>query len=731
MEELLRAAALHPNSVLSPVVLSDEQRVSFAGAYKRDDGDLHIVHLYEGQPVSQLPKQAYEADALHGCALFARLATFRQAGKMSEEFFLYYEETEWCLKAAKSGVRFLVNPQARVHHLKKSHGRGLPALTYVYYLLRNARIFNDRLGFSGEAAERRLRSEFVPGWRSRIANKNPGFLAIFDRAIEAAFSDGRARLLGRVDVAERLDKVEMDTGRRAEGRVEVVRDGVVRGWAVQRSAAKKGVAAWAPDQVWLVIDDVPVAQVTATRSRPDVARAGYCETSGFTLKIPNELIDGGVHTVEVRSAADGRCLPFTAHNRSRSTSLRLASGSMKDLEEGIRERPPKYRGRINGITNGELRGWAVDEANPNFPIILDLVLNGELLEGVVAAQFRADLEKAGVGSGRHGFSVALPSRFLVEDTVKVELKIAREASALETREIRVPARSEPFRADFDFDGFLRWAYLHDRTPIAAFEMADAVQKRFAANKSDLVLSAHQMADEPLVTIIMPVYDRSEVVLYAVDSVHTQSYSNWELILIDDGSRDGSAAVIEAYLRDQPDPRITLLSLAFNSGVSAARNAGLRQASGEIVAYLDSDNIWDPEFLRVMVDALGRNPLAEAAYCGQEIWEALPEFGEIERRMVRACPFNRSRLETRNYIDLNAFVHRRSCIDQYGEFREDIRRLVDWELILRFTARKPPVFVPALLSIYRVNIVRNQITRTEDFGGNFGKVQRVLSGPAFA
>ncbi len=66
-----------------------------------------------------------------------------------------------------------------------------------------------------------------------------------------------------------------------------------------------------------------------------------------------------------------------------------------------------------------------------------------------------------------------------------------------------------------------------------------------------------------------------------------------------------------------------------------------------------------------------------------------------------APFNRARLEQRNFIDLNVFMHRRESFERFGGFNESMRRLVDWELILRYTAEQPPAFLPVTLGRYRI------------------------------
>jgi glycosyltransferase involved in cell wall biosynthesis len=105
--------------------------------------------------------------------------------------------------------------------------------------------------------------------------------------------------------------------------------------------------------------------------------------------------------------------------------------------------------------------------------------------------------------------------------------------------------------------------------------------------------------DPTVSVVIPVYDRTEYLRMAVESVCRQTFADWELILADDGSREET----RAYLRSLDDPRITVLWLAHTGIPSAPRNAGIRRARGQYIAFLDSDDRWEPTKLAAQVEAL--------------------------------------------------------------------------------------------------------------------------------
>lgn len=100
--------------------------------------------------------------------------------------------------------------------------------------------------------------------------------------------------------------------------------------------------------------------------------------------------------------------------------------------------------------------------------------------------------------------------------------------------------------------------------------------------------------EGLVSIITPVYNGEKYISETIDSVIKQTYPDWEMIVVDDGSKDGSAAIVRRYV--EKESRITLLQQP-NGGSASARNNGIRHANGQYIALLDSDDLWEQNFLR--------------------------------------------------------------------------------------------------------------------------------------
>ena len=181
------------------------------------------------------------------------------------------------------------------------------------------------------------------------------------------------------------------------------------------------------------------------------------------------------------------------------------------------------------------------------------------------------------------------------------------------------------------------------------------------------------AGQLLVSVVMPAFNGAERIAAAIRSVLAQTHQRFELLIVDDGSTDGTAAVAATFAAD---PRVRLTGSP-HRGVCAARNLALAMSRGEIIAYLDCDNRWKPWHLEIMVGWLTAEAL-DIGYCATALR------GDGERLIgYRGDDFDRAACLAANYVDLNSLCHRRALIDQLGGFDVNLRRMVDWDLILRY------------------------------------------------
>ncbi len=212
------------------------------------------------------------------------------------------------------------------------------------------------------------------------------------------------------------------------------------------------------------------------------------------------------------------------------------------------------------------------------------------------------------------------------------------------------------------------------------EMGWRQAPRTTPDRPDRLLSATGPAlsgteGQPLVSIVMPLWNRATVVRAAVESVQGQSHRDWELIVVDDGSTDDSLAVLTGVAAF--DERIVVVE-GEHRGVSAARNRGLARARGRYVAFLDTDNQWRPDYLQVMLTELEAHPDWGMAHAALRASKDGDEY-------FRAFEGNHQHLLVANHVDLNVLVVRRELVEAVGGFDESLRRGVDYDLILKLAS----------------------------------------------
>lgn len=137
-----------------------------------------------------------------------------------------------------------------------------------------------------------------------------------------------------------------------------------------------------------------------------------------------------------------------------------------------------------------------------------------------------------------------------------------------------------------------------------------------------------MAGRPCVSVVVIVFNGEAFLREAIDSVLAQTFGDYELILVDDGSTDGTPAIAEACRRRRPDTtRVLRHADGGNHGMSASRNLGLAAASGEFIAFLDADDVWAPEKLAGQVAILRAHPEAGLVYGRARIWRSWSGAGD--------------------------------------------------------------------------------------------------------
>ncbi len=184
---------------------------------------------------------------------------------------------------------------------------------------------------------------------------------------------------------------------------------------------------------------------------------------------------------------------------------------------------------------------------------------------------------------------------------------------------------------------------------------------------------------PKVSVIIPSYNCSRYLNDSIKSVLSQSYKDLELIVVDDGSTDGTEKVVGAYLNDQ---RVKYVRKAQRSGLSTARNTGIERSGGELVAFLDADDIFLPHKLSRQAELFRRNERCDVSYTN----EAYFEEGSNKEVLSNRYRFQGDLffyLKRTNFIHISTVMVRRNALGQY-RFDEDAEVMGhgDWELLLK-------------------------------------------------
>ena len=184
---------------------------------------------------------------------------------------------------------------------------------------------------------------------------------------------------------------------------------------------------------------------------------------------------------------------------------------------------------------------------------------------------------------------------------------------------------------------------------------------------------------PLVSVVIPVYNGERFLRESLESVFAQTFQDYEIVCVDDGSTDGSCALLKQY-----DERLRVIQQA-NAGQSAARNVGVRQATGSFVAFLDQDDRWYPSKLVQQVAVLSAEPDVVLVHCNYDRMDGdgrvlVARAALVERASALASPLGR--LIGEALVFPSAMMVRRDVFQRVGGFDPELRGFEDFDLIAR-------------------------------------------------
>lgn len=214
---------------------------------------------------------------------------------------------------------------------------------------------------------------------------------------------------------------------------------------------------------------------------------------------------------------------------------------------------------------------------------------------------------------------------------------------------------------------------------------------------------------PTISVIIPAYNSEITIAETIESVLNQTFYDWELIIINDGSQDSTLDIISQF----KDTRIKVFSYA-NAGLPISRNRGLEHAVGKFVSFLDADDLWTSDKLDAQLKALQANPQASVAYS----WtNCIDEKSQFLRRgtYITATGNVCDKLLVINFLEngSNPLI-RREALDVVGGFDESLKAAQDWDMYLRLAARYTFVAVPYPQILYRIsnNSMSTNVIRLE-------------------
>lgn len=479
--------------------------------------------------------------------------------------------------------------------------------------------------------------------------------------------------------------------------VDAFDDGHISGWAFDPTLGSQ------PARFFVLVDGVQTNEVICRGSRPDVAEAGLApETVGYRATLPRHLLDGQPHHVEFRDAR--RLQVILRVNDQEAESFNFTA-----------QWQPRVRSYVDGLRGGGFEGWVLrtvyETGQFEGNCIVRITCEGITIGHVRANQTRADVGRSLSAPAHCGFRFVPPPSakrgrkqtyrfFLMPGDVELDQSPITASLISDDSEARLLEVSDAVdKMHIELTRLRRQLRELLPQPVYPIENYDDWYPLYARALTRRVANERtENEPNPLVSVICPVYrPLLEEFRAAVQSVIDQTYQNWELILVDDASKDGAlSAVMAGFVK--ADPRIKLYVTKDNGGISASTNAGLAVASGAWIAFFDHDDLLAEVALEVMVRAAQRTG-AQLLYSDED------KIDPGGRFIVPAFKpdWNHRLMLGVNYVCHLLFVAR-AALDAVGKLNSRYDGAQDHDLILRLSEHLAPhaiQHVPEILYHWRM------------------------------
>lgn len=506
-------------------------------------------------------------------------------------------------------------------------------------------------------------------------------------------------------------------GRVILGFLDRIEDAALAGWAVDPMMPDRSLT------MRVMVDGQIAAVITCDINRPDTAPLNMPSTRvGFEYAIPLRFQDGLRHVLAF-ATLDGDPIHLPGRGGIILPELHFCLTRRMHVE-----------GVLDGLVDGMIQGWVVrvdERTNTKMGGVRVLIsTKGQPIAELPADEFRADVAEALGADPACGFSFSLPpelrhGKSVVLDFHAMPDRILLRGSPLE---IAIPAEAERARLGNLIeraDELFRYAY-HLRRELKAAMPAERLTlgsyPSWVRQSQKLVVARAvarygAITGEPLVSVLCPVFrpDQGEF-LAAVDSVRAQTYRNWELLLVDDASRD--EALTDTLQRlASVDQRIRVVVLPKNGGIAAATNHALAAARGDFVAFFDHDDVLEPFALDVMLRAQSATG-AKLLYSDED---------KIGRNGQLSEPNFKSDFNYRFLLDLNYICHlviaETALVRDAGGLDPRFDGAQDHDLLLRLSERLLPHEIHHVSEI----LYHWRITAQSTAGGAAAKPRAALAG----
>ncbi|MCB7481881.1 glycosyltransferase family 2 protein [Christiangramia sediminis] len=229
-----------------------------------------------------------------------------------------------------------------------------------------------------------------------------------------------------------------------------------------------------------------------------------------------------------------------------------------------------------------------------------------------------------------------------------------------------------------------------------------------------------MSNKGIVSVIMPAYNSEAFITESIQSVIAQTYSQWELLIVDDASSDSTKKIIEKF--SSKDDRIRLLVNSTNSGTHNSRNKGIKAASGQFIAFLDADDQWEPKKLKKQLKVLSK-PNVAACFSSYEL---INEKGEKLNKKIQALPvLHYDKLLKANYVGNLTGIYNVNILGKI--YCPEISKRQDWALWLKVIEEGGPIEgIQESLAIYRVRKNSISTNKLEMLKYNFKVYHSILN-----